>query len=119
MTTDPKTATVDEALQYTAGFPGDLRDEIVVQLQPLNARLKSYPAGSVELRLFVKDFDTLSQKLTLEATIVGHKTLVSTSHHKEFHLAIQEVRDDLIRLMSDSVNKTEPRNNRSLRDKLQ
>ena len=119
MTAEPETATVDQALQYTSGFPGDLRDEIVDQLEALNARLKSYPAGSVELRLFAKDFDTLSQKVTLEASIVGHKTLVSTSHHKEFHLAIQEVRDDLIRLMSDAVNKSEPRNNRQLRDKLQ
>lgn len=105
-------ATVDEALQFTSGVPTDLRDIIVEQMSPLNARLKSFPSGTVELRLFAKDFDTLSQNITLEATIVGHPTLVATSQHHELGRAIQEVRDDLIRLMSDAVNKNEPRKNR-------
>jgi len=116
MSTEQNAPTVDQALQFTTGIPSELRDEIVEQLSALNARLKSYPAGSVELRLFAKDFDTLSQKITLEAMIVGHKALVATSHHTELARAIQEVRDDLIRLMSDAVNKTEPRNNRFRRD---
>lgn len=105
-------ATVDEALQFTSGVPTNLRDVIVEQMSPLNARLKSFPSGSVKLRLFAKDFDTLSQNITLEATIVGHPTLVATSQHHELGRAIQEVRDDLIRLMSDAVNKTEPRKSR-------
>lgn len=118
MNSEQTSATVDESLQFTTGIPTELRDDIVEQLNSLNARLKSFPAGTVELRLFAKDFDTLSQKVTLEAMIVGHPTLVATSHHKEFGQAIQEVRDDLIRLMTDSVNKTEPRNNRQHREKL-
>lgn len=105
-------ATVDEALQFTSGVPTELRDDIVEQLSSLNTRLKSFPSGSVQLRLFAKDFDTLSQKITLEAAIVGFPTLVATSQHYELGRAIQELRDDLIRLVGDAVDKTESKRKR-------
>jgi hypothetical protein len=116
MTSEDNVSTVDESLTSTTGVPSTEFDAVLEQLQPLNARLRSYPAGKVELHLFVKDLDTQQQKITLEARIVGQATLVATSHKTGLQMGVQEVRDDLIRLMTDALNKQEPRNNRAHRD---
>lgn len=105
-------ATVEESLRFTSGIPDSERDKVLSQLSPLNARLRSYKSGTVELRLFVKDRDTQSQRMTLEAQISGEATLVSTSKRATFTQALQEVRDDLIRQMTDARDKGEPRNKR-------
>jgi hypothetical protein len=116
MSTEKEEPTIEEVLFSTTGLPTTELDNIMKLLRPLEARLKSYRPGSVELHLVAKDFDTRQQKLTLEARIDGRETLVSTSQHMELQKALQEVRDDLMRLMTDAITKTEPRNNRSLRE---
>jgi ribosomal protein L10 len=116
MTTENQEPNIEAVLVSTTGLPTQELDNIRKHLRPLEARLKSYRHGSVELHLVAKDFDTRQQKLTLEAIIDGHETLVSTSHHMELQKAVKEVRDDLIRLMTDAITKTEPRNNRALRE---
>jgi hypothetical protein len=118
MTSQDNTATVDESLKSTTGVPSTEFDAVLEQLQPLNARLRSYSASAVELHLFVKDLDTQQQKITLEALIVGQPALVATSHKMGLQQGVQEVRDDLIRLMTDALNKQEPRNNRAHRDTI-
>jgi ribosome-associated translation inhibitor RaiA len=116
MPTEKQEPTIEEVLLSTTGLPTTELDNIMRLLRPLEARLKSYRPGSVELHLVAKDFDTRQQKLTLEARIDGHGTLVATSHHMELQKAIKEVREDLSRLMTDAITKTEPRNNRALRE---
>jgi hypothetical protein len=108
--------SIEAVLVSTTGLPTSELDNITQLLRPLQARLKSYHPGSVELHLVAKDFNTRQQKLTLEAKIDGAPTLVATSHERELQKAVQEVREDLLRLMTDAITKKEPRNNRALRE---
>jgi hypothetical protein len=117
MSTQDEDLTIEAALVSTTGVPATELEGIIKLLRPLEARLKSYRPGSVDLHLVAKDFDTRQQKLTLEARINGHETLVATSQHMELQRAVQEVREDLMRLMTDAITKSEPRNNRALRNK--
>jgi hypothetical protein len=116
MPTQNEDPTIEAALVSTTGVPANELEGVIRHLRPLEARLKSYRPGSVALHLVAKDFDTRQQKLTLEARIIGHETLVATSQHTELHHAVQEVRDDMLRLMTDAITKSEPRNNRALRN---
>jgi ribosome-associated translation inhibitor RaiA len=110
-----ETATVDASLRLGSGVQADERAEIVEHWGSLDARLRSFPAGAVELQLTVKERDTPSQHTTLEAWVAGQPRLVATSSHANFGTALNEVRDDLVRQLTDAKNRTEPRNNRHLR----
>ncbi|MFN0089352.1 MAG: HPF/RaiA family ribosome-associated protein [Acidimicrobiales bacterium] len=112
------TPTVADTLRLANGVTTAERDHVVEVMSRLDDRLRSFPAGSVELQLSVKERDTPSQRTTLEAWIAGQPRLVSTSDRPDLDAAVAEVRDDLIRLISDAKNRTEPRNNRALRDTL-
>lgn len=116
MTTHEDPATVDNSLRLEAGIHPDEREEIVTHWSALDARLRSFNQGQVELILTVKERDTPSQKMTLEALIAGWPRMAATSHRTEFAGALNEVRDDLIRLISDAKQKNEPRNNKHLRE---
>jgi len=108
-------ATVEDSLQVQ----GDLhRHEVISLLEhwtKLDSRLRSFKKGSVELHLFVKERETPSQHVTLEAKIDGRPTLVATSDSAELMHALNEVRDEMIRQITDAKNRTEPRHNRKLR----
>ena len=108
-------ATVEDSLE----IQGDLhRHEIISMIEhwsKLDARLRSFKKGSVQLHLFVKDRDRPSQHVTLEAKIDGRPTLVATSDSVDLGHALNEVRDEMIRQISDAKNRTEPRHNRRLR----
>lgn len=110
--------TVATTLRLTHGVaPGEF-DRVAGLLGRLDGRLKSFPDGAVELQLSVKERDTASQRTTLEASIAGQPRLVATSDRPDFDAAIAEVRDDLVRQITDAKNRTEPRNNRALRDTI-
>jgi ribosome-associated translation inhibitor RaiA len=108
-------ATVNEALHLSGGVSLDERDHILALFSALDSRLRSYPSGSVQMDLTIKERDTLSQHTTLEAWITGQQRLVATSSHTVVDQALAEVRDDLIRQITDAKNRTEPRNNKQLR----
>ncbi len=110
-------ATVDGALRLGGGVEPDERDLIVERWSKLDSRLRSFRPDAVELQLTIKERGTPSQRTTLEAWIAGQPRLVATSDEESFDGAINEVRDDLIRQLTDAKNKSEPRNNRQLRDK--
>jgi hypothetical protein len=115
MTGKREPSTVENALSVAHGVTIEERDRIVAGWGRLDARLRSFPAGAVELQLTVKERGTPSQRTTLEAWIDRRQRLVATSTHIGFDDAIAEVRDDLIRQITDAKTRTEPRNNRSLR----
>lgn len=115
MTEAHEGSTVDEALRLGGGVDAAEREGIVSSWSALDARLRSFDPNSVELELTVKERDTPSQRVTLEAWIAGQPRLVATSTRSGFDGAIAEVRDDLIRQISDAKNRSEPRNNRKLR----
>jgi ribosome-associated translation inhibitor RaiA len=81
----------------------------------LDARLRSFRAGTVDLELSIKDRETRGQRTTLEAWIVGLPRVVATSDEQNLGAALSEVRDELIRQLTDAKDRTEPGNNRNRR----
>ena len=67
------------------------------------------------MELSVKERGKASQRTVLEAWIAGQSRVVATSNEPDLARALLEVRDDLIRQLTDVKNCTEPRNNPSLR----
>jgi len=108
-------ATVDASLRLGKGFGQDERGSIVEGWASLDARLRSFASGTVDLELSVKERGEASQRTVLEAWISGQTRFVATSSDPDLARALNEVRDDLIRQLTDTKNRTEPRNNRSLR----
>ena len=113
--TNHTTATVDEALRLGHGFGADERATIVDGWASLDERLRSFDSGTIELELSVKERGRASQRTVLEARISGQARVVATSNAPELAHALHEVRDDLVRQLTDAKNRTEPRNNASLR----
>jgi len=111
-------ASVESSLRLGNGFKASERDRIVAGWGNLTTRLGSYPQGSVELELSVKERGTPSQRTVLEAWIAGNERLVATSEQLDLDSAVTEVRDDLIRQLTDAKNRAEPRNRRSLRETI-
>jgi ribosome-associated translation inhibitor RaiA len=111
-------ATVESSLRLGSGFDADERDRIVAGWGRLTSRLGSFSSGAVELEISVKERATPSQRTVLEAWIAGQDRLVATSEEADLDRALIEVRDDLVRQLTDAKNRTEPRNRRSLRDTI-
>ena len=118
MSHERDTATVESSLRLGSGFDADEREHIVAGWSGLSARLRSYPSGSIELDLSVKERATPSQRTVLEARIPGSAPFVATSDQPDLDDALIDVRDDLIRQLTDAKNRTEPRNRRSLRESI-
>jgi len=112
------TPTVADNLRLEYGVEQDEFDHVVEVLDRLDDRLRSFRSEAVELRLSVKERDEPSQRTTLEAIIAGRPIIVATSDQEDFDGALAEVRDDLIRQITDAKNRTEPMNNPNLRDSL-
>lgn len=110
------TPTVADNLRLEYGVKQDEFDHVVDVLSRLDERLRSFRAEAVQLRLSVKERDEPSQRTTLEASIAGRPTIVATSNQEDLDAALAEVRDDLIRQITDAKNRTEPMNNPNLRD---
>jgi hypothetical protein len=111
-------ATVESSLRLGSGFHADERDHIIEGWGRLTSRLASFSNGPVELEIWVKARATRSQRTVLEAWIAGRDRLVATSEEADLDRALTEVRDELIRQLSDAKNRTEPSNRRSLRDTI-
>jgi len=112
------TPTVAGSLRLEYGVKPDEFDHVVGVLDRLDERLRSFRADAVELRLNVKERNEPSQRTTLEAIIAGRPPIVATSDREDFDAALTEVRDELIRQITDAKNRTEPMNNPNLRDSL-
>lgn len=117
MTKQADPATVDGSLRLGGGVEAAERARIVKHWGRLDQRLRSFRAGTVDMEISVKGRDTTSQHTTLEAWIAGRPRLVATSTRTDFGSALTEVRDDMIRQLTDAKNKTEPRNNRHRRER--
>ncbi|HUW00993.1 MAG TPA: hypothetical protein VMW08_01450 [Acidimicrobiales bacterium] len=117
MTDSDAVATVETSLRLGDGLsPADL-ESVVAHFGSLDHRLRSFRPNAVELYLHIKERDTPSQRATLEAHIDGFPKLVATSTHVDYDDALIEVRDDMIRQITDAKSRREPNHNRRLRDK--
>jgi ribosome-associated translation inhibitor RaiA len=112
------TPTVASTLKLANGFAQDEFESVVAALGRLDERLRSFRDDAVELQLSVKERGTSSQKTTIEAWIAGQPRLVATSTQAVLEAALIEVRDELIRQITDAKNRTEPRNSRQRRTTL-
>ena len=114
--TNQNPATVADSLS----LHGDIRDGevdmIVDHWSKLDARLRSFDAGTVSIQLFVKERDTKSQHITLDVKIDGKNPLVATSSNTDFVQALNEVRDEMIRQITDMKTRSEPRHDKHPRD---
>jgi ribosome-associated translation inhibitor RaiA len=109
-------ATVEECLRVGAGFSQGDRAWITEQFARLDARLAAYAADKTQLEVSVKDRAAKGQKVTLECWVSGRPKVVTTSAEEDLHAALNDVRDDLGRRLSDAKTRQEPRHNRHLRD---
>ena len=95
-------ATVEESLTVH----GDLRlqeiETLIGHWAKLDARLRSFRPGTVRLDLYLKDRDTPSQHLTLEAAVERWPVLIATSSDTDLMHALNVVRDEMIRLITDA-----------------
>ncbi|MFC4857800.1 HPF/RaiA family ribosome-associated protein [Actinophytocola glycyrrhizae] len=112
---------IDRRLHLATGFLSSERDWIVRRLAALGARLRSFSDTQVELSISLKGRNAVDQRVTLECWIsrTPRLHLVSTSTALELAVALNEVRDELIRQVDDAKTRTEPRNNRLRRQTQQ
>ena len=113
--TNQHPATVADSLSLHGEMDNGDFDMIVDHWSKLDARLRSFDSGTVSMQLFVKERNTKSQHITLDVKIDGHNPLVATSSNTDFEQSLNEVRDEMIRQISDMKTKSEPRNNKHLR----
>ncbi len=106
---------VSTTLRLGHGFRAEERDHVLSLLGRLDERLRTFGADRVDLEIAVKERDATGQRTTLDAKLGGMPRMVATSRHEELDDAIIEVREDLIRQVTDAKNRTEPKNNRQLR----
>lgn len=106
---------VDSTLRLGHGFRADERDHVVSLLHRLDHRLRTFGADRVDLEITVKSRDDSGQRTALEAKLGRLRRMVATSEHEDVDRAIVEVREELIRQVTDATNRTEPKNNRRLR----
>lgn len=103
------TATVADSLTVH----GDLRpheiEELIDHWSPLDARLRSFDAGTVRLDLHVKDRDARGQHLTLEAHIERFPPLIATAADEDLARGLNTVRDEMIRQIGRSRDRRDPR----------
>ena len=116
--TNQHPATVADSLMVHGDLHQSDVDKIIDHWAKLDARLRSFDAGTVAMQLFVKDRDTKSQHVTLDVKINGFEPMVATSSNTDLDKACNEVRDEMIRRLTDMKNKTEPRNNKHLRESV-
>jgi hypothetical protein len=96
------TATVSECLQVHGSLNSDEIEELSAHWASLDHRLRSFEPTQVAMDLYIKDRDTVSQHLTLEAKIANWPMLVATTSEPELGHALNVVRDEMIRLIADA-----------------
>jgi ribosome-associated translation inhibitor RaiA len=108
---------IAERLHLTTGFLASERDWIVRRLAALGPRLRSFQDTQIELEISLKERHGADQRVTLECWIsrTPRLHLVATSSSRTLAVALNEVREELIRQVDDAKTRTEPRNNRSRR----
>lgn len=101
---DEERASLDR-LQLGTGFSDDERDRVIERLAQLGRHLARFPADGTYLELNVKERGTTSQSLSLVAELPRYGRLVATSQEDDLRAALADVREDLIRQITDAVGK--------------
>ena len=96
------TATLAECLRVHGAVTSDEIEDLSEHWSSLETRLRSFEPTQVSMNLYVKDRDTPSQHLTLETNVAGWPPLAATTSEADFGHALNVVRDEMIRLISDA-----------------
>lgn len=112
---DP-TAIVADRLRVHGHLHQPELDVLISRWSKLDQRLQSFVDRSIDIDLYINERDTKSQHVTLELRIGGFPAFIGKSASTDLEHACTEVRDEVIRQLTDAKNRTEPRNNRQLRD---
>ncbi|TCO62200.1 HPF/RaiA family ribosome-associated protein [Actinocrispum wychmicini] len=109
---------IADRLHLATGFLDSERDWIVRRLAALDPRLRSFHEVQIDLEISLKDRGGAAQRVTLECWIrrTPRLHLVSTSDSAKLAVALNEVRNGMIRKIDDAKTRTEPRHNRALRN---
>ena len=108
-------ATVDECLRVHGDLNPDEIADFLHHCSSLDTRLRSFAPDAVVLDLYVKERSTPSQHVTLEAKIARWPVLVATATETDLNRALLLVRDELIRQITDTKSRREPRHDRRTR----
>ena len=90
--------------------------ELIDHWARLDQRLQSFRDRSIAIDLHVRDRDHPAQHVTLDVAIGGFPVFVARADSTDLVQALNHVRDEMIRQLTDAKNKSEPRHNRKLRD---
>lgn len=104
MSESTATATVSECLQVHGSMTAAEIDDLTNHWAALDRRLRSFTPDQVAMALHVKDRDAVGQLLTLEAKIADWGTLVAKTSVSEFGQALDDLRDDMVRLIGDAID---------------
>jgi len=117
-TTRNDTSVIVERLRLSTGFAASERDWVAERLAALGSRLRSFRDDQVELEIGLKDRQGTGQQVTLACRLhrLPHLHLVATSSAQDLSIALNEVRNDMIRQVDHAKTRVEPQNNRALRN---
>ena len=106
------TATVADSLTVHGGLYDNEIADLIEHWAPLDARMRSFDAGTVRLDLYLKDRDRPGQHATLEAHIERFPPLVATADERDLPHLLNTLRDEMIRLMRSARDQRDPRHHR-------
>lgn len=107
---------VEQALRVHGHLEPHEYQGILRHWTSLDHRLQSFAGEAIDLQLFVNERDTPSQHVTLEVRIPGHRMLVASSARTEMGPALHDIRDSMVRQLTDLKTRDEPRHSRELRN---
>lgn len=82
----------------------------------LDQRLQSFRDRSIAVDLHIHDRDHPAQHVVLDVSIGGMPLFVARADSTDLDHALNHVRDEMVRQLTDAKTKSEPRNNRKLRE---
>ncbi len=92
-------------LRLGSGFHEAERDDVIARVSKLDRRLQRFDADATELEISVKGRDSNEQHVVFEARIPGHDRFVATSREPRLKDALNDVRDEMWRLIDDAVTR--------------
>lgn len=107
---------VAEHLRVHGHLEPSERADLLHHWTKLDQRLQSFEQRRIDIDLHINERDTKSQHVTLDLQIGGFDPFVATDSSADLGHALNKVRDEVIRQLTDAKNRQEPRNNRRLRE---
>jgi hypothetical protein len=99
---------VADRLRLGPGFHEKDHTKVVETLSSLDRHLAHWRPEALDLRISVKDRDTLNQRVTLEIWLPGWHSLLAHYQDRDLGHALVEVRKVMVREIEEERSKHEP-----------